>query len=201
MQEIDGARPRARVTSEEKLIEAAADLLGEVGPRAMSVRAIADRAGVNHGLVHHYFAGKEGLLRAAMTRLVHEHAEYAKEQSGGSPVPAPLALANDQRYLRAVVRSVLDGEMELAQMELTAGVSVPRGALQHVVNARQLQAADAETKAMVTIGMAMEMGWAALEPFLFAVADVHDDMEKENVREYAREFRRALAERNLREHL
>jgi hypothetical protein len=49
--------------------------------------------------------------------------------------------------------------------------------------------------------MAMEMGWAALEPFLFAVADVHDDMEKENVREYAREFRRALAERNLREHL
>jgi AcrR family transcriptional regulator len=167
----------------------------------MSVRAIADRAGVNHGLVHHYFAGKEGLLRAAMTRLVHEHAEFAKKQSGGSPVPAPLALANDQRYLRAVVRSVLDGEMELAQMELTAGVSVPRGALQHVVHARQLPTADAETKAMVTIGMAMEMGWAALEPFLFAVAEVNDESEKERVREYARQFRTKLAEKNLHEHL
>lgn len=201
MHDLDKTPPRARATSEEKLINAAADLLGEVGPRAMSVRAIADRAGVNHGLVHHYFAGKEGLLRAAMTRLVHEHAEFAKKQSGGSPVPAPLALANDQRYLRAVVRSVLDGEMELAQMELTAGVSVPRGALQHVVHVRQLPTADAETKAMVTIGMAMEMGWAALEPFLFAVAEVNDESEKERVREYARQFRTKLAEKNLHEHL
>jgi AcrR family transcriptional regulator len=200
MQEVVKGVSRARVASEEKLINAAADLLGEVGPRAMSVRAIADRAGVNHGLVHHYFSGKEGLLRAAMTRLVLEHAEFAKEQSGGSPVPAPLALANDQRYLRAVVRSVLDGEMELAQMELVAGVSVPRGALQHVVSTRRLQSADAETKAMVTIGMAIEMGWAALEPFLFAVAEVADE-EKEQVREYARGFRKKFAEKNLHEHL
>ena len=199
MHDLDKTPTRARATSEEKLINAAADLLGKVGPRAMSVRAIADRAGVNHGLVHHYFEGKEGLLRAAITRLVHEHAEFAKKQSGGSPVPAPLALANDQRYLRAVVRSVLDGEMELAQMELTAGVSVPRGVLRHVVNARQLQSADAETKAIVTIGMAMEMGWAALEPFLFAVAEVIDDDEKERVRQYARGFRKTFAERNLHE--
>lgn len=201
MQKTERAPSRARATSEEKLINAAADLLGEVGPRAMSVRAIADRAGVNHGLVHHYFDGKEGLLRAAMSRLVREHAEFAKEQSGGSPVPAPLALANDQRYLRAVVRSVLDGEMELALMELTDGVSVPRGALQHVAHARQLPTADAETKAMVTIGMAMEMGWAALEPFLFAVAEVSNEKEKELVREYARGFRKKFAERNLHEHL
>lgn len=201
MQEMEKTPSRARATSEDKLINAAADLLGEVGPRAMSVRAIADRAGVNHGLVHHYFAGKEGLLRAAMTRLVYEHAEFAKEQSGGSPVPAPLALSHDQRYLRAVVRSVLDGEMELAQMELTAGVSVPRGALQHVVDARQLPTADAETKAMVAIGMAMEMGWAALEPFLFAVAEVRDESEKERVREYARGFRRKFAAGNLHENL
>ena len=89
--------------------------------------------------------------------------------------------------------------MELAQMELTAGVSVPRGVLRHVVNARQLQSADAETKAIVTIGMAMEMGWAALEPFLFAVAEVIDDDEKERVRQYARGFRKTFAERNLHE--
>ena len=80
MHDLDKTPTRARATSEEKLINAAADLLGKVGPRAMSVRAIADRAGVNHGLVHHYFEGKEGLLRAAMTRLVHEHAEFAKKQ-------------------------------------------------------------------------------------------------------------------------
>ena len=61
---------RKRTDAEEKLIAAAADLLGEVGPRAMSVRMVAERAGVNHGLVHHYFGSKEGLMRAAMLQLV-----------------------------------------------------------------------------------------------------------------------------------
>ena len=91
---------RARIESEEKLIVAAADLVGEVGPRSMSVRALADRAGVNHGLVHHYFGGKDGLLRAAMMRLVEEHAQFAKEKSGGSPIPAPLALATANSLVR-----------------------------------------------------------------------------------------------------
>lgn len=188
---------RARQESEDKLIQAAAELLGEVGPRAMSVRAVAERAGVNHGLVHHYFGGKDGLLRAAMRQLVEEHAEFARAKSGGSPVPAPLALTNDQRYLRAVVRSVLDDEMELARMELTAGVSVPRGALRHALEMRKMPAADAETKALLAISMAMEMGWAALEPFLFAVAEVDDADEQDKVRTIAREYRRRLAQGGL----
>lgn len=188
---------RDRGDSEERLIQAAAAMLGEVGPRAMSVRAVAERAGVNHGLVHHYFGGKDGLLRAAMTRLVEEHASFAKEQSGGRPMPAPLALSQDQRYLRAVVRAVLDGEMELAETELELGVSVPRNALEHVARQRGADETDIEVKAMVAIGMAMEMGWAALEPFLFAVAYVTTDEEKEAVRERVREFRRSFAERAL----
>lgn len=182
--------PKGRVAAEERLIAAAADLLGEVGPRAMSVRMVAERAGVNHGLVHHYFGGKDGLMRAAMVRLVEEHAHFAKQQSDGHPIPAPLALVGDQRYLRAVVRAVLDGEMELAKTELTAGVSVPRGALEHV-RARRTAADDVEVKAMVALGMALEMGWAALEPFLFAVVDVGED-EAVEVRDTVKRLRRQL---------
>lgn len=187
--------PRSRVDSEQKLIDAAAELMGEVGPRAMSVRGIAERAGVNHGLVHHYFGGKDGLLKAAMTQLVEEHAVFAREQSHGSPVPAPLALKEDQKYLRAVVRSVLDDEMELAQTELTAGVSVPRTALEHAVSKKKLEKADVETKALFSIGMAMEMGWAALEPFIFASMDVVGDEEQEAVRTYVREFQKTYVEK------
>ncbi len=179
---------RSRVDSEERLIIAAGELLSEVGPRALSVRGVAERAGVNHGLVHHYFGGKDGLLQAAMTRLVEEHTVFAREQSHGSPMPAPLALREDQRYLRAVVRSVLDDEMDLAQTELTAGVSVPRTALEHAVSKKNLQKADIETKALFSIGMAMEMGWAALEPFIFATMEVEGEQEQEAVREYVRNF-------------
>ncbi len=190
---------RSRVDSEERLIVAAGELISEVGPRALSVRGVAERAGVNHGLVHHYFGGKDGLLQAAMTRLVEEHAVFARERSQGSPIPAPLSLKDDQRYLRAVVRSVLDDEMELAQTELTAGVSVPRTALEHAVSKKKLEKADVETKALFSIGMAMEMGWAALEPFIFASMDVVGDEEQEAVRTYVREFQKTYVEKTTNE--
>jgi TetR/AcrR family transcriptional regulator, repressor for neighboring sulfatase len=186
---------RSRVDSEERLIVAAGELISEVGPRALSVRGVAERAGVNHGLVHHYFGGKDGLLQAAMTRLVEEHAVFAREQSRGNPMPAPLALRDDQKYLRAVVRSVLDDEMDLAQTELTAGVSVPRTALEHAVSKKNLEKADVEMKALFSIGMAMEMGWAALEPFIFASMDVVGDKEQEAVRAYVREFQKTYVEK------
>lgn len=180
---------RGRERAEQLLITAAADLLGEIGPNAMTVRMIARRAGVNHGLVHHYFGGKFQLMKAAMTHLVEEHQFFAKDRAGGEALPAPLALLQDQRYLRAVVRAVLDGETDLAATEITAGVSVPRSALEHITARRGLDRADARTKALVATGMAMEMGWAALEPFIMAVLDVHAD-EIDDVREIVRQRRR-----------
>ena len=46
----------------EKLIDAAAKCLLENGCHATCVKAVAETAGVNHGLVHHYFGSKEGLF-------------------------------------------------------------------------------------------------------------------------------------------
>lgn len=177
---------RDRVDTEERLIEAAADLLGELGPRAVSVRVIAERAGVNHGLVHHYFGGKAGLLRSAMTKLVKDHESYAVGQSKDKRYPAPLALTGDQRYLRAVLRCVLDGEMELAEMELTTDSSVPRAALTAEMKRRNVSRADAQLKAAFGLFMATEMGWAALEPFIFSVTQTANDKEKQEVRDAAR---------------
>jgi len=177
---------RSRAAAEEKLVRAAGEMLSEVGPRATTVRAVAARAGVNHGLVHHYFGNKEGLLRAAMVRLVGDHAEFARRMSGGGPMPAPFALLQDQTYLRAVMRCVLDGEMGLATTELAEGVSVPRQAMDEAASRRGLAVPDAPLRATVGIAMAMEMGWAALEPFIFAVTgvgpDEADDARAEAVR-------------------
>ncbi len=182
MTDIAERGTRNRANSEERLIEAAAQLLGEVGPRSVSVRMIAERAGVNHGLVHHYFGGKDGLLRAAMTRLVEEHAAYAAERSHGLPIPAPLALVDDPTYLRAIVRTVLDDEMSLARIEIEKGVSVPRNVLLHFAERAGLEAPTIELKARVGLGMAMEMGWAALEQFIFAVTDTQSNEQQLELR-------------------
>lgn len=180
---------RTRVDTEDKLIAATAELLGEVGPRSLSVRAIAERAGVNHGLVHHYFGGKDALLQAAMERLVHSHHDYAMEQSRQQPLPAPLALIGDPTYLRAVVRTVLDNEMSLARTELTEDVSVPRNAMLHIAAQHGTDEPSVELKAMMGLGMAMEMGWAALEPFIFSVVAAETREEQEQIRISARRIR------------
>ncbi len=135
-------------------------------------------------------------MKAAMTRLVEDHAVFAKEASQGNPIPTPLFLNHDPKYLRAVVRAVLDDEMELATTEITEGVSVPRGAIAHAVENMKIDAPDVHMKAMVAVSMAMEMGWAALEPFLFAVIEIADT-EEEEVREIVRDFRRQMVKQVL----
>lgn len=54
----------------EALISAAQDLVAEGGPKAATVRAIAERAGVTAGLIRHYFASKEELSQAAYRALM-----------------------------------------------------------------------------------------------------------------------------------
>ena len=174
------AEPKGRVAVEAALIDAAADALAESGPRAASVRDIAARAGVNHGQVHHYFGGKGPLLRAAMHQLAAEHFARATERAGGGAIPPPLSLTEDERYWRAVLRCVLDGELALATVELDDDLSVPRRAMEAVAD--QLGAERSVAfKAGVGASVALQLAWAALEEFVFAVTDVADD-ERDAVR-------------------
>lgn len=182
-----------RERADERLVRAAGDLIVEVGPRAATVRSIAARAGVNHGLVHHYFGSKDELLRAAMVRLVEDHRNFVKAEGGGDPLPPPMLLLEQRRYLRAVAHCVLDGELDLALIEVTEGLSVPRAAFDHMRAARG-GTADIELKSALCVAMALEMGWVLLEPFIFAVAEV-DDSEVSEARKVAAELRRAMAQK------
>ena len=59
---------RGRETREQ-LLSAAIAVLGEEGYGAMSMRAIADRAGVRLSLVHYHFGSKRGLVEAMLEHL------------------------------------------------------------------------------------------------------------------------------------
>lgn len=51
------------------MLEAAADLFAERGPAATSIRDIAARSKVNHGLVFRHFGAKEQLVGAVLDYL------------------------------------------------------------------------------------------------------------------------------------
>jgi AcrR family transcriptional regulator len=63
-----GARQQATVA----LMDAAERLLYEVGYAGVTTRAVAEEAGVNHGLVHYYFGSMEELLTQTLTRFVEQ---------------------------------------------------------------------------------------------------------------------------------
>ncbi|MEE2782717.1 MAG: TetR/AcrR family transcriptional regulator [Pseudomonadota bacterium] len=163
------------VEVEAALIEAAAEALATVGPRAMSVRSVAAAAGVNHGQVHHYFGGKQGLVTAAMRLLAAEHFENTMRRWAGSRLPPAKRLREDDRYVQAALRTVLDGDLDTALLEISDEVSVPRRLLAVLTEWAGLQEPTLEIKAALIASLAIELGWAALEPFLLQLADVSDD--------------------------
>lgn len=69
----------ARIDATDALLDAAEALLVEVGFAAITVRRLAERAGVNHGLVHYYFGSMEDLLLRVVERFTDGLVERQRE--------------------------------------------------------------------------------------------------------------------------
>jgi TetR/AcrR family transcriptional regulator, repressor for neighboring sulfatase len=94
----------------EALVEAARALFVEYGPSAVSLRDIARRAGVNHGLIHHYIGTREDLLHLVFSRSTdHARQEIA---DAADPVDALRTLravgGTSDDYTRLLAWALLD---------------------------------------------------------------------------------------------
>jgi len=78
------ASPRGETAT--LILQAADELFGEKGLDGVSVRDVADRAGVKKALVFYYFASKEKLFETVLERYYHAH-RAALEDSFGSDAP------------------------------------------------------------------------------------------------------------------
>ncbi len=186
------APAKGREAVEHALLEAAGDLLAEVGPRATTVRDIAARAGVNHAQVHHYFGGKRALLLQAMEHMARHHYEAMRALSAG-PVPPPITLPPDQRYWWAIVRATIEGDLELAGVEVTSGNSLIRDVVEYAIKRFGLDEPDIDLKAGLAELAAAQLGWLTMERFIFMAVGVEPD-EEEQVRT---KVRRNLSQRRL----
>jgi AcrR family transcriptional regulator len=113
-----GRRPGSPDTRGE-ILEAARREFGAQGYDRTSMRAVARAAGVDPALVHHYFAGKEDLLLAAMEvpfdprTLLASVLEGPRDQTGERLVRAVLGEWDDperQPRLLAVIRTAIASE-------------------------------------------------------------------------------------------
>ena len=105
----DGGRPRGTDEVVEALVAAAARLLGDDPPERISGRRLAAEAGVNYGLIHHYFGGKEAVLREGFNRLAES---YGAGPEDGSWAPTdPFSMRQRPDFVRALAFASLSGEV------------------------------------------------------------------------------------------
>jgi AcrR family transcriptional regulator len=88
------------VETPEHILNAALEVLARDGYQRMTVRAIAEEAGVNHALISYHFGGKENLLLAMLERLDVEKFSRQWQLYAQADVPLSQKWRQATRYFR-----------------------------------------------------------------------------------------------------
>ncbi|GIH78737.1 TetR/AcrR family transcriptional regulator [Planobispora longispora] len=86
----------------EDLLDAAENLLSDQGSSALTLAAVAERAGCSKGGLLYHFSTKEALIKGMVERLIEEFDELVAEQEGDTYT---------KRYLAATFIAVRSGRL------------------------------------------------------------------------------------------
>ena len=155
---------RTRLTEAEgraALLAAATEIVTETGSPNITVREVAARAGINHGLVHRYFGTKDALIAGVIDEIAGRVARQLTGDGDGESV-----VAGDE----AGTLARLIGHAMVAGSDLASGAAgdmrshpVARALVQRC--REQGLSEDAARVAAAQI-MALTLGWRLNEPFL-----------------------------------
>jgi len=122
----DAPTPTARRTrgevTRQQLIEAAIETLKNHGYAGASARVIADRAGVNQGLVFYHFESVTGLLLAALDEVSAQRRDRYAAAVDGASSPADLV-----RVASTIYREDLDAGYVGVLVAMIAGAATTPG--------------------------------------------------------------------------
>jgi TetR/AcrR family transcriptional regulator, repressor for neighboring sulfatase len=155
--------PLGRAEVVAAVLESAADLFAERGPAATSIRDIAARSSVNHGLIHRHFGSKDGLVAAVLDHLGQHLAGLLDAKADGSAIGDAV-----DRQLRVLARTSLDGfsigglQTRFPTMELL------------LENARARRSSDLDARLAAAHTIALQLGWCLFGDFLRASTGLED---------------------------
>ena len=155
--------PTGREEVAAAILEAATDLFAERGPAATSIRDIAARSKVNHGLVFRHFGTKEQLVGAVLDHLGMTTTALLQND----PSTAAAERARD-RHMQVMARTLLDG--------YPAGKLQTRfpGASQLFDHIRPGHDNDRSARLAVANAFALQLGWRLFAPFIRSAAGLDE---------------------------
>lgn len=96
-------------TAHHAIVAAAVELFALHGPASVSIRDVARRAGVNHGLVHRHVGSKDQLVAAAIAAATEPLLPGALATSGFDVDAAVAVVHRDPAAARLIARVLVDG--------------------------------------------------------------------------------------------
>src|ERR1700747_3401710 len=172
---VEAAKPLGKQEVVGAVLAAASALFAEQGPAATSIREVAARAKVNHGLLHRHFGTKRELLAATLQHLADSGA--ALRDSGASQQQLE---AVHELQARVMVRSMLDGfPIEELQQRFP-------GMERFLDEVRSSHSDERQARLLAAHGMALQFGWGLMAPTLrvaFGLTDLSDADLREAVAE------------------
>ena len=177
MTESTGERETKRAATERAMLDAAERLFSERGFETVSVRAIAQAAGVSHALVHRYLGSKQEIYRAVMRRnedLIRDAAGATEDLGEAISLMLREGLINRKPYLRLAAHSALHG------LPYDTGI-VSFSAVQRLIELAEARASRAgpaegvvEPRFAIAAIVALNLGWASMEAWLVEAAGLQD---------------------------
>ena len=132
MTEGKAATPRDRAATEDRIVEAARQILVKKGPAALGINAVARAARVDKQLIYRYFDGLDGLLAALGERIA---AWWVQRLTDEAPGVAPSSYPEMVEQLALRLLQVMRTE-PLARQSLLWELADTAGAVQPLIRAR-----------------------------------------------------------------
>jgi AcrR family transcriptional regulator len=108
------------LNTEARIRNAALDLFGQHGSAAVTVRAIAEQAGVSAGLVIHHFGSKAGLIDAVDAHVIDWVASYVDELGTSTSTEEAqsllVSMVEEPALFTYLTRTLSDGGEAWAQL-------------------------------------------------------------------------------------
>ena len=183
----DVQQGRGREATTAAILDAAEELFSANGFEAVTVRAIAARAGVSHALVHRYLGSKGEVFRAVLSRnqgIILAAAPDDPDLLTTTSLIMREGLTNHRRYVRLIADSALHG----LPYEQTTGRFA---AVERLVELAERTASsapssertgeDLDPRFVIACVTALFLGWAATESWVLPAAGIRGMDEAEAI--------------------
>ncbi len=176
--------PRPSANTDQRLIEAARDLLYQSGMTGMNLRQVAKKAGVNLGMFHYHFKTKDQFTRSVLQDTYEKFfQEFTLETSGDGPALKKLQAAlftlsrfigKNRRMLLGILHDVLNKDRVVLDF---IKANLPRHGLVIVGLVRQCQKEGSLRKMALPSIMPVLMG-ACLFPLVMVAILEHLEVKR-----------------------